>query len=63
MDKEYVRLLQDIQSEQIPGHIYRGYVIKSKDITNKNSMDLQVSFNYLHLIFVKLLIVLMNIFI
>lgn len=42
LDKEYVRLLQDVQADQIPGHIYRGYTILSKDSKNNHSIDLQV---------------------
>ncbi|CAI6352158.1 unnamed protein product [Macrosiphum euphorbiae] len=41
LDKEYVRLLQDVQAEQIPGHIYRGYTIIKKDCKANHSMDLQ----------------------
>jgi len=43
LDKEYVRLLQDVQAEQIPGHIYRGYTIIKKDSKANHSMDLQVN--------------------
>ncbi|XP_057319878.1 fatty acid synthase-like [Microplitis mediator] len=36
LDVEYVRLLQDIHSEDIPGHLYRGYTILSKHTTQEN---------------------------
>jgi len=47
LDKEYVRLLQDVQAEQIPGHIYRGYTIITKDFKANHSMDLQVTKSYI----------------
>lgn len=42
-----MRLLQDVQAEQIPGHIYRGYTILTKDSKTNNSMDLQASHIYI----------------
>jgi len=42
-----VRLLQDVQAEQIPGHIYRGYTIISKDCKKNHPIDLQVSKSYI----------------
>jgi len=47
LDKEYVRLLQDVQADQIPGHIYRGYTVISKDIKANHSVDLQVRQNFI----------------
>lgn len=55
LDKEYIRLLHDVQSEHIPGHIYRGFTIKSKYNTAETSMDFQVNLDYIYF-FVKLLI-------
>ncbi|XP_074097576.1 fatty acid synthase [Cotesia typhae] len=36
IDVEYVRLLQNIYTEDIPGHLYRGYTILSRHITKEN---------------------------
>ncbi|CAD6237323.1 GSCOCG00002250001-RA-CDS, partial [Cotesia congregata] len=36
IDVEYVRLLQDIYTEDIPGHLYRGYTILSRHTTKEN---------------------------
>ncbi|VVC40005.1 Hypothetical protein CINCED_3A009213 [Cinara cedri] len=41
LDKEYVRLLHDIQAEEIPGHHYRGYTILTKDSKKTYSLDFQ----------------------
>lgn len=57
LDKEYVRLLHDIQGEEIPGHYYRGYTIIAKDSKSNQSFDLQV-FDYYYI----LLIVDVNLF-
>lgn len=46
-----MRLLQDVQAEQIPGHIYRGYTIITKDFKSDRSINLQVSHIF---IFVKI---------
>lgn len=45
-----MRLLQDVQAEQIPGHIYRGYTILTKNSKTNHSMDLQVSYIYTSII-------------
>lgn len=42
LDKEYVRLLHDVQEKPIPGHNYRGFTIISKYPQTNQFKDLQV---------------------
>ncbi|XP_050425474.1 fatty acid synthase [Adelges cooleyi] len=41
LDREYVRLFHDIQADEIPGHIYRGYTILSKNLKINRPIDIQ----------------------
>lgn len=51
LDKEYVRLLHDVQEEQIPGHIYRGYTIITKKPQDNYTNHFQVNYNNIFIFF------------
>lgn len=52
LDREYVRLLQDVHAEQIPGHIYRGYTIITKNNNTNHLTDFQVI--HVHICYLKI---------
>lgn len=35
LDAEYVKLLHEVHAQEMPGHIYRGFTVLSKDSTAK----------------------------
>lgn len=43
LDAEFVRLLHEVHSEDIPGHIYRGYTIVKKEGQNEPIRHIEVS--------------------
>lgn len=62
VDVEYVKLYHDIHSQDIPGHLYRGYVLLKGNGKNLKQVEVfKKFFYYFYFIFVFIFIIFFNI--